>query len=307
MTIYETVVVGGVSYRVFPKYDLEDFNEESFRVFARVLLDDQPSEADLEALGITVGGEWDFSAALSVMRKYTMVFVQDGRVWESHMDGAKDGQTEHVAFVQHIEGFANWSPLSTNKKKRKLRGLGAKAAAKKRPRRSGREPRRAHESGGGGDRDEAARGGIEAEISMANLQSNLQYVEEQSDPDRTLFGCDASDGSSSKSDKESTPQPKSRHPRQEDRVVLDLLDGAAVGVPPDVHARMLQLAQQDGIPITTQAQRRRAGMKRGSRYGVPETLKDAFQYGYIHPNLPPPLGLLWRASSGAWRLVPQGG
>jgi hypothetical protein len=34
-------------------------------------------------------------------------------------------------------------------------------------------------------------------------------------------------------------------------------------------------------------------------YGVPEALKLALQYGYISPNLPAPLGMVWVARRDA--------
>ena len=43
--------------------------------------------------------------------------------------------------------------------------------------------------------------------------------------------------------------------------------------------------------------RERAGLQEGG-YGVPSELRVALQYGYIHPNLPPPTGLRWLCRAG---------
>ena len=79
------------------------------------------------------------------------------------------------------------------------------------------------------------------------------------------------------------------------------------GVPSDVHARMLDLAAQGIIPVTTMAQRQRARGTSGSTYGVPKFLSEAFTYGYISPNLPAPKNFVWRCENKSWFLATKGG
>lgn len=85
------------------------------------------------------------------------------------------------------------------------------------------------------------------------------------------------------------------------------LGEAAPGVPASVHSAMEKLMREGGIPCTSLEQRLRCGPKAGSGYGVPPGLQEAFQHGYIHPNLPPPLGAKWVCHASVWRLLPQGG
>ena len=87
----------------------------------------------------------------------------------------------------------------------------------------------------------------------------------------------------------------------------DILGGRAAHVPVAVHERMLALAASGELPISSQAQRKRAVIAKNTQYGVPASLKDAFQYGYCHPNLPPPRGGVWQAQGGKWRLSIRGG
>ena len=79
-------------------------------------------------------------------------------------------------------------------------------------------------------------------------------------------------------------------------------------VPAGIHERMEELAARGSIPITTLPQRLRSMPTAGSRYHVPKELLQARDYGYIGPNLPPPLGLHWVASDGGfWALREKGG
>ena len=88
---------------------------------------------------------------------------------------------------------------------------------------------------------------------------------------------------------------------------------AAIGLghrgeaPADLHEEMQRLAEQGLVPVTTLAQRRRCRKAGSSTYSGPPDLSRACEYGYLHPNLPPPLGMIWRCSGGHWRLVPRGG
>ncbi|CAK9029029.1 Uncharacterized protein (Fragment) [Durusdinium trenchii] len=102
----------------------------------------------------------------------------------------------------------------------------------------------------------------------------------------------------------SAPRP---HLEQEE-VGEGLLGPAAEGVPQPVHQQMEQFALQGLIPTTTPVQRSRNKFTGGTTYGVPSWLADARKYGYIHPNLPPPKGCVWRFSNGnTWTLCSKGG
>ena len=86
----------------------------------------------------------------------------------------------------------------------------------------------------------------------------------------------------------------------------DILGGICSGVPSDLHERMVTLAMTGEVPITTRVQRNRyKNPKRDFR--VPPDLADALAHGYLHPNLPPPRGLIWKCSAGRWVLMPRGG
>ena len=87
----------------------------------------------------------------------------------------------------------------------------------------------------------------------------------------------------------------------------DALGGPLPGVPPPVHARMLELCASGGVPASTPEQRLRAKPTTGTRYGVPDALKEALAHSYLHPDLPAPRGLKWQARPGSFSLVPIGG
>ena len=82
---------------------------------------------------------------------------------------------------------------------------------------------------------------------------------------------------------------------------------ADVGVPPEAHQAMEAMALREQIPKTSLAQRQRNRPTSGSSYGVPAELVKARDFGYIHPNLPPPAGFIWRSDAGSFRLMPRGG
>ena len=76
----------------------------------------------------------------------------------------------------------------------------------------------------------------------------------------------------------------------------------------ELHDNMEQLARTGGLPITTLEQRRRNRLSNTSFYEVPVALLPALRGGYLHPNLPPPAGLVWRIKPGAsWKLCARGG
>ena len=85
------------------------------------------------------------------------------------------------------------------------------------------------------------------------------------------------------------------------------LGGRAEHVPPDIHTAMVSLASRGLIPRTTQQERARNKVSSASVYEVPAELRQALEFGYVHPNIGAPAGLLWRARGGVWRLCPRGG
>lgn len=87
----------------------------------------------------------------------------------------------------------------------------------------------------------------------------------------------------------------------------DPLGGAAPEVPPDVHARMLSMFAAGGLPQSSQEQRSRFSKTSGSKYAVPEGLTEAWRFHYVHPNIPPPRGMEWKATGGVLRLRPRAG
>ena len=87
-----------------------------------------------------------------------------------------------------------------------------------------------------------------------------------------------------------------------------LLGAAGAGVSKDVHKEMEALAVSGGVPVTTLSQRQRNKLSSGTKYGVPVgPLQRALQFGYIHPNLPPPTGYVWKYYGGSWMLGIRGG
>eukprot|EP00971_Amphidinium_carterae_P335581 6471521-Amphidinium_carterae.1 len=86
-----------------------------------------------------------------------------------------------------------------------------------------------------------------------------------------------------------------------------VLGQAAPGVPPALHEEMCRLAAEGRIPKTTLAQRKRSCRSSGCTYGVPKQLACALEHSYIHPNFPAPLGYIWRAQQGTWKLEMRGG
>ena len=89
---------------------------------------------------------------------------------------------------------------------------------------------------------------------------------------------------------------------------LDPLGGPAAGVPLDVHRRMVVLYESGGLPKTTPDQRARARKTSGTTYAAEKGLTEALTWSYIHPNLKPPPGRVWRLrGKNEFHLAPQGG
>ena len=87
----------------------------------------------------------------------------------------------------------------------------------------------------------------------------------------------------------------------------DVLGGCSAGVPMEVHEIALGYATRGVLPLTTPTQRARNRMAPKTGYYTPEDMTPLLRYGYIHPNLPPPLGNYWCCRSGTWWLASRGG
>ena len=90
-------------------------------------------------------------------------------------------------------------------------------------------------------------------------------------------------------------------------VETDALGGCAEGVPKEVHARMLERLRARAIPKTCVAQRCRSKLTGGTSYRVPPALKEALRWHYIHPDLAPPEGMVWKRFAGGFTLAIKGG
>ena len=137
---------------------------------------------------------------------------------------------------------------------------------------------------------------------ILNLKKDLALPFEVLLDENTVHDWDAYDDVG-RSQRIAPPAPQDFLPGERDR-----LGSAAPGVPESVHAEMEELAASGAVPITTQKQRSRNKKTPGTTYGVPPWLSDAVKYNYVHPNLPPPRGCVWRFSSGnTWTLCFKGG
>ena len=88
---------------------------------------------------------------------------------------------------------------------------------------------------------------------------------------------------------------------------VDILGGLSPGVSPELHDRMCQLARDGQLPVTSPSQRSRNVPTKNTAYKTPACWTDAFRSGYIHPNLPAPLGWIWRRRDSTMILLPRGG
>ena len=70
---------------------------------------------------------------------------------------------------------------------------------------------------------------------------------------------------------------------------------------------LLLLHGPRGLPLDLLATLHVRCSTRTCEYVVPNALHAFLMSGYIHPNLPPPAGLIWRAHAGKWKLVPRRG
>ena len=78
-------------------------------------------------------------------------------------------------------------------------------------------------------------------------------------------------------------------------------------VPQAICAEIEGLWRLGTMPVTTLSQRSHHKPSKGSIYTVPPFLCLAFEYGYIHPDLAPPVGYKWVLRGLEYRLVRKGG
>ena len=86
-----------------------------------------------------------------------------------------------------------------------------------------------------------------------------------------------------------------------------ILGEPAENVPAELHARMVAAVLEGKLPKTSLEQRLRNRPTARTLYSVPEDLQPALEHGYIHPNVAPPAGLVWRCAGGRWKLSVRGG
>ena len=84
--------------------------------------------------------------------------------------------------------------------------------------------------------------------------------------------------------------------------------GSILGAPGHASQELHNSARTGKIPVTTPDQRSRNRVTSNSSYEVPQEFEAALKAGYLHPNLPPPQGLIWRCKpGGSWKLCLRGG
>ena len=86
-----------------------------------------------------------------------------------------------------------------------------------------------------------------------------------------------------------------------------ILGKKARACPESVHQKMCEMAAAKKIPISTLETRQACKKSTTAEMGVPAGLKEARDWAYIHPNLPPPAGMVWRFRSKRWFLTVRGG
>lgn len=299
---------GGVQYWACPKYDLDHFDRDILEAMINIVAGDAVQQQDLEKLGILVDGRPDLSRMLQVFKLYTVLRVdQEGVIVESHQDFLKGGQTEHSLWLENVLNFAKHGPLETPRPKRRLRaksqpkpkGAG-KAAPKRHPQpalKPSPPPPMEDTFEGGPALEERLFGAVpggDAEGEAASSSDSWSPLADDSWPD---------EGQVSEVDpptEEDVLGLPSGEPGPEDL-------GSAGDVPAEVHGRMVALFVAGGLPRSSLNQRRRNRLTSGSGYCVPGSLREALRWGYVHPNLQPPHGMVWRGLGGVWRLVPRGG
>ena len=123
------VVEGGRELWACPKYDPDHYNEGELRAFVEIMTKSPAPVEALEILGISESGKIAKGKLLSVLRKFTLVAAEQGRVTESHSDFCKFGQTEHTLWIELKKNWGLRAGLSRKQKRR--RGHVSKRAAKK--------------------------------------------------------------------------------------------------------------------------------------------------------------------------------
>ena len=216
--------------------------------------------------------------------KFTALYEEEGRLLESHQDYWQRGMTEHFLHVSTTnfgatlpEAFSSLVPRSTPTGRSRGRPKGVKRTSG-----AGESPARGRSRGRGSRKRPAVDGTAAGGCSRGGGRSSRKRpvadeiatgVEQQLED---LFGEKAAS-----------------------RGLEHLLgsgfagDTTAPATPPQVAARLESLIAEGRLPRTTADQRRRNQRTSGTTYGVPDGLKEALEAGYIHPNLPPPQGMVW--------------
>ena len=270
---------------VFCKYGPSDFNAVEMEAFSDLVQSTSSATVDAAFQKIGALDEEGFRPRLvsATYEKFTALYEEEGRLLESHQDYWQRGMTEHFLHVYTTnfgatlpEAFSSLVPRSTPTGRSRGRPKGVKRTSG-----AGESPARGRSRGRGSRKRPAADGTAAGGCSRGGGRSSRKRpvadeiatgVEQQLED---LFGEKAAS-----------------------RGLEHLLgsgfagDTTAPATPPQVAARLESLIAEGRLPRTTADQRRKQRTS-GTTYGVPDGLKEALEAGYIHPNLPPPQGMVW--------------
>ena len=272
--------------QVFCKYGPVDFDAVEMEALSDLVRSTSSSTVDaaFQKIGALDENGFHPRRVTAVYEKFTALYEEEGRLLESHRDYWQCGMTEHFLHVSKAnfgatlpEAFSSLVPRSTPTGRLRGRPKGARRTSG-----AGESPARGRSRGRGSRKRPAADGTAPSGRSRGRGRSSRKRpaadevatgVEQQLED---LFGEKAAS-----------------------RGVEHLLgsgfasDTTAPATPPQVAARLEVLIVEGRLPRTTAEQRRRNHRTSGTTYGVPDGLVEALEAGYIHPNLPPPQGMVW--------------
>ena len=272
--------------QVFCKYGPVDFDAVEMEALSDLVRSTSSSTVDaaFQQIGALDENGFHPRRVTAVYEKFTALYEEEGRLLESHRDYWQCGMTEHFLHVSKAnfgatlpEAFSSLVPRSTPTGRLRGRPKGARRTSG-----AGESPARGRSRGRGSRKRPAADGTAPSGRSRGRGRSSRKRpaadevatgVEQQLED---LFGEKAAS-----------------------RGLEHLLgsgfasDTTAPATPPQVAARLEVLIAESRLPRTTAEQRRRNHRTSGTTYGVPDGLVEALEAGYIHPNLPPPQGMVW--------------
>ena len=290
--------------QVFCKYGPVDFDAVEMEALSDLVRSTSSSTVDaaFQQIGALDENGFHPRRVTAVYEKFTALYEEEGGLLQSHRDYWQCGMTEHFLHVSKAnfgatlpEAFSSLVPRSTPTGRLRGRPKGARRTSG-----AGESPARGRSRGRGSRKRPAADGTAPSGRSRGRGRSSRKRpaadevatgVEQQLED---LFGEKAAS-----------------------RGVEHLLgsgfasDTTAPATPPQVAARLEVLIAEGRLPRTTAEQRRRNHRTSGTTYGVLDGLVEALEAGYIHPNLPPPQGMVWNLiahktfalqARGGWRL-----